>query len=38
MTPQAWAFMTVVWTLVLVCTGWSFYKLLTSKRDLGGPS
>jgi hypothetical protein len=37
MTPAAWGFLTAVWGLILVMTGYCFYKLLTSERDLSSP-
>lgn len=35
MTPQAWALMLIVWAVILMATGFCFYKLLTSKRQFG---
>ena len=35
MSPSAAGFMIVVWTVIVVNTGYCFYKLLTSKRQLG---
>ncbi|HMP01962.1 MAG TPA: hypothetical protein PKD86_02715 [Gemmatales bacterium] len=34
MTQGAWIFMLSVWTVVIGMTGFCFYKLLTSKRQL----
>lgn len=36
MEPQAWVFMIAAWVVILSMTGWCFYKLLTSERQLGG--
>ncbi len=33
MTPGAIAFMAIAWTLVLSLVAWSFYRLLTDKKD-----
>ncbi|MCS6978085.1 MAG: hypothetical protein NZM31_13910 [Gemmatales bacterium] len=35
MTGQAWLFMLGVWAFVAVCTGYCFWKLLTSPRRFG---
>jgi hypothetical protein len=35
MTPEAWAFMLVVWAVIIGQTGYCFWKLLTSGRQLG---
>ena len=35
MSSSASAFMFVVWTAIIVNTGYCFYKLLTSERQLG---
>lgn len=35
-TNEAWVFMLTVWTIIAVATGYCFWKLLTSERDLGG--
>lgn len=32
MTGQAWVFMLGVWAFVAACTGYCFWKLLTSPR------
>lgn len=32
MTRQAWVFMLGVWAFVAACTGYCFWKLLTSPR------
>ncbi|WP_169975658.1 hypothetical protein [Tautonia rosea] len=32
MTPSAWIFMGIVWTVVLGMTGYCFAKLLSSKQ------
>lgn len=37
MTGEAWAFMAIVWAVIIGMTGYCFYKLLTSERQLGGP-
>ena len=34
MTAQAWVFMLVVWAVIIGMTGYCFWKLLTSDRDL----
>ena len=36
MSVDAWIFMLSVWALVLTATGYSFYKLLSSERKIGG--
>lgn len=33
MTTPAWIFMLSVWSLVIAAVGFSFFKLLTSKRQ-----
>ena len=38
MTPDAMAFMGAVWAMILINTGYCFYKLLTSERRLDGGS
>jgi hypothetical protein len=35
MSATAATFMIVVWTVIVVNTGYCFYKLLTSDRQLG---
>ena len=35
MSLSAWVFMLSVWSVILVMTGYCFYKLLTSKIQLG---
>jgi hypothetical protein len=35
MTPSAATFMLLVWAVIAVNTGYCFYKLLTSKRQIG---
>ncbi|MGE3806924.1 MAG: hypothetical protein AB7K24_19845 [Gemmataceae bacterium] len=34
MTAAAWTFMIVVWTLIISQTGYCFYKLLSSPKQL----
>jgi hypothetical protein len=34
MTPAAWVFMLVVWSFVGGCTGYCFWKILSSPRRL----
>jgi hypothetical protein len=36
MTMAAWAFMLSVWGLIIGSTGYCFWKLLTSEKQLGG--
>jgi hypothetical protein len=36
MTTEAWVFMIAVWAVIIALTGYSFWKLLTSERQLGG--
>lgn len=36
MSVSAWIFMGLVWAVILVMTGYCFYKLLTSNLQLGG--
>jgi hypothetical protein len=36
MSGEAWAFMLAVWALICGCTGYCFWKLLTSERQLDG--
>lgn len=36
MNASAWLFLTVVWGIILANVGYCFYRLLTSKRQLGG--
>lgn len=36
MTGQAIIFMASVWTVILTCTLYCFWKLLNSDRSLGG--
>jgi hypothetical protein len=36
MSSSATAFLAIVWTVVIVATGFCFYKLLTSDRRLKG--
>lgn len=36
MSASAIVFMVIVWAVILGTTGYCFYKLLTSKRQLGG--
>ena len=36
MTSSALILMLLVWGLTLTCTGYCFYKLLTSKKRFGG--
>jgi hypothetical protein len=36
MTLSAWVFMLSVWSVILVMTGYCFFKLLTSARQLDG--
>jgi hypothetical protein len=36
MTTQAIIFMACVWSVILACTLYCFWKLLTSERSLGG--
>jgi hypothetical protein len=36
MTRDAIIFMASVWTVILACTLYCFWKLLNSKRTLGG--
>ena len=31
MTPLAWIFMLIVWTLIIGCTTYCFWKLMSSK-------
>jgi len=38
MTPAAWAFMLAVWGFVGGCTGYCFWKILTSPRRLDADS
>lgn len=38
MSPEAWIFMLSAWILILIATVYSFYRLLTSKRKIGGSS
>lgn len=35
MSLSAMVFLLLVWTVIVVNTGYCFYKLLTSKRQLG---
>jgi hypothetical protein len=35
MSGSAIAFMVIVWAVIIVNTGYCFYKLLTSDRQLG---
>lgn len=35
MTMSAIAFMVIVWSAILLNTGYCFYKLLTSEKQLG---
>ncbi|MBI2806297.1 MAG: hypothetical protein HYX68_15060 [Planctomycetes bacterium] len=37
MNTSALIFMLVVWSVILVMTGYCFFKLLTSARPLSGP-
>jgi hypothetical protein len=34
MSIEAWFFLGVAWAVILSMTGYSFYKMLTSERDL----
>jgi len=34
MTPSAWIFMGSMWALIIFCSVYCFYKLLTSPRRL----
>jgi hypothetical protein len=34
MTTSAWWFMSIVWGVVIANTGYCFWKLLNSRRDL----
>lgn len=36
MSTEALVFMLSVWALVISATGYSFYRLLSSKRQIGG--
>lgn len=36
MTTEAWVFMLTAWAVIIGATGYCFWKLLTSERDLGG--
>jgi hypothetical protein len=36
MTASAWAFMLIVWSLVIGATSYCFWKLLSSQRRLDG--
>lgn len=36
MSATAWLFLTLVWGIILINTGYCFYRLLTSERQLGG--
>jgi hypothetical protein len=36
MSMSAWVFMLLVWGVILLMTGYCFYKLLTSDMQLGG--
>lgn len=36
MTGEAWVFMVIVWAVIIGMTGYCFWKLLTSERQLGG--
>lgn len=35
MSTSATVFMILVWTVIVINTGYCFYKLLTSERQLG---
>ncbi len=34
MNTETWVMMICTWTVVASCTGYCFFRLLTSKRDL----
>ena len=36
MTPEAWIFMAAAWAVIIGMTGYCFWKMLTSERQLGG--
>lgn len=36
MNSSALVFMLIVWGIIFCMTGYCFYKLMTSKRQLGG--
>ena len=36
MTNSAWLFLVAAWSVIFVCTGYCFFKLLFSNRDFGG--
>ncbi len=36
MTTEAWAFMGIAWSIIFIMTGYSFFRMLTSKRRLDG--
>lgn len=36
MTIAAWTFMILMWGVIAGMTGYCFYRLLTSERQLGG--
>ena len=36
MTESAWLFLIAAWAVIIVNTGYCFFKLLTSKRQLNG--
>lgn len=36
MSSAAWIFMLIMWTIITGMTGYCFYRLLTSERQLGG--
>lgn len=36
MSATAWLFLALVWGIILINTGYCFYRLLASERQLGG--
>jgi hypothetical protein len=36
LTPAAWLMLVSTWAVIAGCTGYCFYRLLTSQRDLTG--
>jgi hypothetical protein len=36
MTTMAWIFMLSAWAVIIIATGYCFYRLLTSERQFDG--